>query len=261
MPIIESILSNLPNLPSNSKMVNDNGKISFDREKYDNSIYDALSSLTNRYFESFLYNPDFNILGAGGYTPITQASGSDIEVVSNWYLINDGGFNNFTVTPKAYTSVNKSPSGSLNYLNIAANVIDEPLYIYNLNYSTGVQQFNSASKYNDQLLTISIAYRNNTEKVCAVAVEAFISTVGKVDCPVIYLEPSRLIMATQLKIPDLRDIDLGPSPNVQFRFYLQQENAEPIDVDLFYIKGEIGDTPTALQFDHIIEQLRCQNLT
>jgi len=261
MPLIQSTLDTLSSLPINSKIVDDNGKMSIERERYDNEIFQAVNSLYNRGFNSFIYNPDFNLLGAGGYTPITQADGSDVETVSNWYVVNGGGTNAYIITPTPYPFANKSPSGSLNFLNVKVSALDAPLYLYNLNYSTGAQQFNAATKYNGQQLAFSIAYRNNTLEATELSVSATIPNIGTVETAPLYLEPSRFFVSNLLKIPDMEDIDLGPNPVVQFRVNINNLFGMPADFDLFYIKGEVGSSPTSLQFDHILEQLRCQNLT
>lgn len=261
MPLIQATLERLSSLPVNSKIVDDNGKMSIERERYDNEIFQAVNSLYNRWFGTFIYNPDFNLLGTSGYTPITQADGSDVETVSNWYLVSGGGANAYTITPTPYPFANKSPSGSLNFLNVKVATLDTPLYLYNLNYSTGVQQFNAATKYNAQQLAFSIAYRNNTATAIELSVSATISNLETVETPPLYLEPSQFFTANLLKIPDMGDADLGTNPVVQFRLNINNLFGSAADFDLFYVKGEVGNSPTSLQFDHILEQLRCQNLT
>ncbi|MFY4731402.1 hypothetical protein [Nitrospira sp. BLG_2] len=261
MPLIQAPLNKLSKLPVNSKIVDDEGKMSIERERYDNEIFKAVNSLYNRGFSSFIYNPDFNLLGASGYTPITQADGSDVETVSNWYVVNGGGATTYTIVPTPYPFANKSPSGSLNFLNVKVATLDSALYLYNLNYSTGVQQFNGATKYNGQLLTFSVAYRNNTLEATELSISASIPNIGLVETAPLYLYPGKFFVANQLKIPDMGDVDLGANPVVQFRLNINNLFGTPADFDLFYVKGEIGSSPTILQFDHILEQLRCQNLT
>lgn len=261
MPLIQTPLNRLSKLPINSPVVDSEDKLSIERERYDNEIFKSVNSLSNRGFDSFLYNPDFNLLGAGGYTPITQADGSDVETVSNWYVVTGGGANAYTIVPTAYPFANKSPSGSLNFLNVKVASLDSPLYLYNLNYSTGAQQFNAATKYNGQQLAFSIAYRNNTTEATELSISAAIPNVGVVESPPFYLDVGKFFVANRLLIPDLGDIDLGADPVIQFRVNVNNLFGVPADFDLFYIKGEVGGTPTSLQFDHILEQLRCQNLT
>lgn len=261
MPLVQETLNKLSKLPINSPVVNSEGKMSIEREKYDNEIFKAVNSLFNRGFSSFIYNPDFNLLGASGYTPITQADGSDVETVSNWYVVNGGGATTYTIVPVPYPFANKSPSGSLNFLNVKVATLDSALYLYNLNYSTGTQQFNAATKYNGQQLAFSIAYRNNAAKATELSISATIPNIGTVETAPLYLEPGRFFVSNLLKIPDMEDIDLGPNPVVQFRVNINNLLGAPADFDLFYIKGEVGSSPTSLQFDHILEQLRCQNLT
>lgn len=261
MPLIQAPLDRLSDLPVNSKIVDDEGKMSIERERYDNEIFKTVNSLNNRGFSSFLYNPDFNLLGAGGYTPITQADGSDVETVSNWYVVNGGGATTYTIVPTPYPFANKSPSGSLNFLNVKVATLASSLYLYNLNYSTGAQQFNAATKYNGQQLAFSIAYRNNTTEATELSISATIPNIGTVESAPFYLDVGKFFTANLLKIPDMEDIDLGANPVVQFRLNVNNLFGVPADFDLFYVKGEVGSSPTCLQFDHILEQLRCQNLT
>jgi hypothetical protein len=261
MPLINSIPINLSNLPLNSKTVDASQKLTVERERFDNDTFQTTDSLANRSFPSFLYNPDFNILGSGGYTPITQGDGTDVQLVSNWYLSNGGGTNAYTITPTPYPSGDKSPSGSLNYLNFNVTSMDSPLYLYNLNYSTGAQQFNAASKYNGQLLSLSMAYRNNTANSIKVRFSADIPVLGESPSYAFTLQPDSFFSGVNIQIPNLGATNLGTNPKIQFRFKLENLYGAPVNFDLFYLKGEVSDSPTLLQFDHILEQLRCQNLT
>lgn len=259
MPLFNSIRLKLSNLPINTPIVSDTGKFSFEGESFNNDVYINLNSIMSRSFPSFLYNPDFNILGAGGYTPVTQADGTDAELVSNWFIASGGGTNTYTITPTAYTPTEKSPSGSLNYLNVDIANQDSALYFYNINYPS-VAQFNAASKYNGQLLALSVGYRNNSGNAIKVNFTADVPTLGAIASQAFTLKPDAFFASGSIQIPNLEGVNLGANPYIQFRLNIQSTYGLPANFDLLYIKGEISNTPTLLEFDHVLEQLRCQNL-
>lgn len=219
------------------------------------------NSLIQRQNPSQLLNSNFNILSANSTLPVTPAQGSNYELVKQWYLVNGGGTNNYTITPTAYTNV---ASGLSNYyLNVQIPTQDSPLYLYNLNYSL-TSQFNSIAAINQQPVTFSWSIINNLSNVAGMQFSVALSTGAE------YL--SKFIYLTQGRGPNgdnsltLDPIDLtgdaySPSDIAQFRVYFSQVSNSPIDLNVAYIKAELSEMPSPLEINPVLESYLCTNLT
>lgn len=237
-------------------------KLTFAFEGFLNSVYRSASSLLNRSFPCILLNPDFNILSANGLSPVTPAQGSDYEVISNWFLINGGGANDYTITPTLYTQIQYAGTGSRYYLNVQVPTLDSPLYLYNLNYSL-TNQFNSVGAYNRKKITFSAIIRNNSTEDQKVRFSMYINPTGEtVQGRGIFLQPGMINeIATTIDVPDLNNVDISTDAYAQFQFNIEDIYGQPMDMDIFYLKAELSNYATPLEVNHILENLLCTNLS
>lgn len=249
--------------------LNDNGfRINKDYEGFLTDIFNLSDSLKDRQFAHTTRNPDFNLLGTNGYTPITETDGNDVEFSDKWNVFSGAG-NAYEITPKAYPSVGFSPSGSNNFINFITTVKNSELYFYNKNYST-TGQFNSVGQYSGKKITFSTIIKNNNNNNATFNFSAFINDVtgvvsNLIESSSITLRPGYNLGAMTIQIPELRGLAYGANPFIQLRFNLKNLNGDLIDpsldCDIFYLKSEISDNASFLYVDHILEQLICNNLT
>ncbi len=234
-------------------------KVGREFEKFFNNLKNNTQSLINRSFPCELINPDFGILSANGTNPVTEADGTNFELVANWY-IETGVGNAYTMTPTAYTNIPLSGTGSNYYLNLNIPTLNDYLYLYNLNYSL-TNEFNSLSKYNGQTITFSSVIKNNDATVRPkIRFSAYIDGYGDVQGSGVYLEPDAYnLMSTSLKIPDLRDQVIA-GEQVQFRFNIEDLNGGTADFDIYYLKAELSNYATPLTVNHVFEQFMVTNL-
>jgi hypothetical protein len=237
-------------------------KLTFSFEGFFNSIYRSAYSLLNRSFPCILLNPDFNILSANGTAPITPAQGTNYEVVSNWFLMNGGGSNNYTITPTAYSNVQYAGTGSRYFLNINVPTLDSPLYLYNLNYSL-TDQFNSVGAYNRKKVTFSAIMKNNSSESQKARFNLYINSTGQtVQGGGIFLQPNMMNeIVTTIEVPDLNNMPITPGSYIQPQFSIEDIYGSPLDIDLYYLKAEFSNYATPLEVNHVLEQLTCTNLT
>lgn len=265
--IISAVNFNKPaQTPDNkSKTSIAEGTLSTEWEHFHNDIFNNTSSLSNRGLNvpiPLLRNPDFNILSANNYDPVTPLEGSDYEVVGNWFLVNGGGTNDYTITPTAWNSTDNSPTGSLNYINVDITTQDSPLYFYNVNYSTdSPQQFNGAAKYNGQIVTMSMVYRNNTDNEIQCQFTTDTPGYGLTHSAQFTLKNTRNFIAARLLFPNFDGTSLTPPYLTQFRFNISNIFETAANFDIIYLKTEISNVATPLQIDHTLEQLICNALT
>jgi len=258
--IFGTLVNKISQFHYNVKVLNDNETISKDYEGFFNDIYKASASLVQRGMPYILRNPDYNILSANGTTSVTPSEGSDYEVVSNWYLINGGGSNSYSVTPTAYTEVPFSPTGSNYYLNFNVDALTNLLYLYNLNYSTS-GNFNSLGKFSGQKVTFSTIIRNNATTSPQISFSADVGGIEEKETPGIFLQPeSYNLIAETMELPTLMDTTLA-GQNTQFRFNIKDLNGGTADFDVYYIKAEMSNLATPLNIDHTLEQLIVDNLS
>lgn len=235
------------------------GKVGREYQKFFNSLRVNTASLVNRSFPSELVNPDFGILSANGTNPVTEADGTNFELVSNWF-IETGVGNTYTMTPTAFTQIPFRGTGSNYFLNINVSDLNDFLYLYNLNYSL-TDQFNSLSKYNAQRVTFSTVIKNNSMTVRPkIRFSANIDGYGDVQGAGIYLNADSYdLISTSIQLPDLRD-QLIAGENVQFRFNLEDLNGGTTDFDIYYLKAELSNFATPLTVNHVFEEFMCNNL-
>lgn len=260
---------NYTNFPNNSSPLREisNGQVrtSFIHEGFYNDTFNLVDSLQNRAFSTELRNPDFNLLGTNGYTPITQADGSGANFSQQWNVFTGGGANAYTITPTPYTMVGYSPSGSNNFVNLAVSALDQALYLYNINYST-TSQFNNVGTYSGKPVTFSTIIENNNDNNATLGFSAFINDVmgltsNEIEFPSLILRPGINVAPMSGKIPDLRGKTLGANPYIEFRFNVKALNNAPLDCNILYLKAELSNYASPLELNHILEQLICDNLT
>jgi hypothetical protein len=237
-----------------------NNQLSFPYEGFLNGLQRSASSLLNRSFPSVTLNPDFNLLSANGLNPVTPAQGSNFEALKNWFVVNGGGGNNYTMTPTAYTQLQYAGTGSRYYLNMQIPSLDSPLYLYNLNYSL-TDQFNNVGAYNRKKLTFSTIIKNNSSVTSKLRFSAFINPTSEtVNGGAMFVKPGFNELATTISIPELKDIPIGSGAYAQLRFNIEDTYDQPLDMDLYYLKAELSNFATPLEVNHVLENLVCNNL-
>lgn len=236
-------------------------QVNYPWEGFFRSIQLAAAGLINRELPSILLNSDFNILSTNGTTPVTPAQGSNYEVIKQWFLVNGGGTNSYTLTPTAYSNVPEDANLSNYFLNVSITDQNSPLYLYNVNYSqTG--KFNSLSQFNSVPVTFSFAANNNTENPVAVWFTVYFSnTAQELSSKVAYLPAGYTNSAVSLAAIDLTGVGYSPADYAQIRCYVQQVNGDPVDLDINYLKAELADTASYLAINPVLEQFICNNLS
>jgi hypothetical protein len=275
--IYGDIVTSIPNIPFNSRVINFyqnttpdmsmgdarklNNGLSFPYEGFFNTIKQKAESINNRAFDCILRNPDFNILSANGAAPVTPAQGTDYEMVSNWFVANTDGANNYVITPTAYPTIPPFGTGSNYFLNVSIPTLNSPFYFYNKNYST-TGQFISSSQTSGQNVTFSAVIKNNTLEQQKVRFSAYLNGESQlIQGQGIFLQPdSYNLIATSLAIPDMKDDVSDMNAFTQFQFSFENDYGTPMDMDIYYLKTEISDLATPLQLNHVLEQLICSNL-
>jgi hypothetical protein len=257
----DTLVRNMSNPPIWSQVSNEQGVASIDYERFFNSTQTNISTLINNAQPYLTINPDFNVLSANNYNPVTDLSPDFTEIVSKWFVDNGLG-NTFALTPVAYTNSQRPISGSNNYINVAISNLTTPITLQNQNFST-TGQFRGDT-YTGQILTFSTVINNNNVSQAhapQLRFQAFITNVGTIRGNSFYLKPNLNYISTRLKIPQFNTANLGASPYTQFQLAIEQANNETLNFDIYYLKSELSDSATPLVVNHILETLICQNLT
>lgn len=256
-----SIVQQISNPPNWSTVSDESGVASIDYQRLFSSLHSNSNSLINRAQEYILRNPDFNLLSANGYNPVTQASPNLTEIVSKWFVSNGAG-NTFSLTPTAYTATQRSASGSVNYLNVVVTTLASTLSLLNQNYST-TGQFR-ADSLSGQLISLSAIIRNNNLSQLKAPLCSFSANTpgfGVTPGEGIFLQTGLNFLTTNIQMPDFGDTNLGANPYTQFQFNIDNAYSENLDFDIFYLKSEVSDLSTPLIVNHILETITCNALT
>ncbi len=235
-------------------------KVSIDYQRFFDDLYTNAASVQNRAFQCQTRNPDFNILSANAYNPVTQASPQDTEIVAKWFVHNGGGANAFTFTPVAFGATEVSVTGSNNYLTVNVTSINQALYLWNQNYST-TGQFNGGNFYSNKTLMFSSIIDNTGNDRTQIRYSAMLGNYQEVKSGIIVLQPGINLIATSIQIPDLSGINLGPNPYMQPRLNIEAISSVSSTFDLYYVKAEVSNLASPLLVDHLLEILACNLLT
>ncbi len=232
-------------------------QISYLYESFFNSLAENTQTLANKSFTNTLRNPDFSFLSANGTNPVTEASGSPFEVVSNWFA-NSGGGNTYTITPTSAATIPFFGTGSNYHLNVNFSNLASTFYMSNLNYSS-TSQFNSIAKYSGKTVTFSgIAISNNANQ-SELNFSANAENIAEYSSAPFYLQEGINLIAVDLNIPDLSGTAANPADKMEFRMNVRGLDGT-MGGDFFYLKSEIANQPTPLQINHTLEQLLITNL-
>lgn len=232
---------------------------------YFRKIEEVVKNLNSQGSPGFLLNPDFNILSANGTAPVTPAQGSNYEVLKQWYIVNGGGGNAYTLTPTAISSIPIAGSSSNYLLNVNATAINTALYLYNLNYSlTGA--FNSIEGFNSSPANFSFVIDNKTSDTQFIQFSAFYSGgtfpdgSNEIFTEELALKPGPQLTYSGLQFPDLTGLSYSPSDFIQFRMYFPRLEGALLDLDIYYVKAEAQSGVSLLQVNPVLQQFICNNL-
>lgn len=265
---LQSLLKSLSSLPIQSNVIsiaqNSSGKfqtrISAHYQQFLKKILSSSNSLVNRGNSGQLLNPNFNILSANGIAPVTPLEGSDYEVIKQWFVVNGGGINDYTLTPTPYSSIQTDGDQSNNYLNIQITDQDSPLYLYNLNYSQA-GQFNSVANINQKPLAFSWSMMNNADSLASMQFSLAFSTGDEIKTPMVFIPPGYYSTSLILPPVDLNGISYSSADFVQPRVYFSQVQGNPVDLSVSYLKAELSDLASPLIVNPVLESYLCANLT
>lgn len=257
---MQNIVAPLANMQINADVINEDGKISTEYQRFFQNNHLYTNSLKNRSFPCTTLNPDFNILSANGTTPVSEGSPNDTEFVKKWFLWSDGGLNDFLLTPTAYSATEQGITGSLYYINMQITTLDEPLYIYNVNYST-TGQFNGAGLYSGEQLAISAAVYNNNPNTPKVRFSVMLSDGTEIESPGLFMQPGMNNVYSVLQMPDFSAVNMGLVPYAQIRLKFEDIYVSNTNLDIYYVKCELSNYATPLQINHIEQILICNAIT
>lgn len=255
-----TLVQQISNAPNWSDVQNQQGVASIDYERFFSTLHENSNSLINRAQEYILRNPDFNVLSANAYNPVTEASPNLTEILNKWFVENGTG-NTFTLTPVAYTATQRSASGSVNYLNVVVDTLATTISLLNQNFST-TGQFR-ADALSGQLISLSAIIRNNNAAQAVAPQLSFSANTpgfGVTNGYGWYLQTGFNFINTSIQMPDFEDVNLGSNPYTQFQLNIEDAFGESLDFDIFYLKAEISNLSTPLVVNHILETFTCNTL-
>lgn len=257
---MQEIVAPLANMQINAEVLNEDGKMSIDYQRFFQNHHLFTEAVKNRAFDCFTLNPDFNLLSSNGTAPVTEGDPNDTEFVKKWFLYNGGGSNAFTLTPTAYSSTEQGITSSLYYINMQITDLDSPLYFYNINYST-TNQFNGAGVYSGEAVTLSAAIYNNNDNTVKCRFSMVLSDDTEILSPAHFLAPGLNVFYSTLIMPDFSTTDLGANPFVQPRLMFEDIYSLNTNLNIYYVKGELSNYATPLQINHIVQLLICNTIT
>lgn len=218
--------------------------------KFDNGVFDAISSLAYISNPSIIVNANFATLGASGITPVTQANGDDAEWSSNWNVVG-AGVSVYSLTSIPYPLGlidNDSPSiiqTSSGYYEgvIISSYTGSGLYFYQ-------RQSNTVRQYQKNFLTYGVLIRNNQNSVKKISMQVYSfydgSSPDLQSDNTIYLQPGLNKITSRVKTMGLNGQTIGAGNYTEFRLSFQDLDDGTADLDLYQLKCEFGKISTLL---------------
>ena len=215
---------------------------------------DVLRTINNHgflYNDHLTVNPDFNWSRTKGNTP-TVADG---EFVEKWNVKANGM--TFSITPTYYTSTQDSSlTGSERYVNVNITTVNSSDFII---YQLIPKKL---SKFQGRKITLSAYIKNNdSNKLKAKFYIGFDLTGGGTDTysaesKAVFVNPDSNEIFATIQCPK---IDTDNQTNVITIAIKLFDLANPVDVDVYYIKPEISDSSTMLHVEHPLEKYKIDN--
>ena len=233
-----------------------NGKLASQFEIFMTRVNENANQLMAVPSSALTLNPDFNFTRTKGTTPTTQADGDDAEFVEQWNVVGATGGNTYTITPTAYTLPAENLTGSKFFVNVNISAMpNAPIYFYNVNYSS---DFDTAILYQRRQIALSMQINNNLSTQPLVRFRAVTdisnqTTTGRA----LYIKPGLTNVGDTLDLPEL---DAASGDFTQLQLVIEDLGGPSADIDLKYIKAEIGSNSYNLGVNHTLEKLKIDNL-
>jgi hypothetical protein len=219
------------------------------------SWFNSLFSNSNQNISAnsyFILNPDFNWSRTKGNTP-TIADG---EFVEKWNVKANGM--TFSITPTYYTSTtNSSFTGSERYVNVAISSVNSNDFVI---YQT-VPKILSLLQNKKATLSASI-YNHNTITVIAKFYIGFDLTGGgtdsySIESGIVELKSGINDIFATVSCPK---ISVDNQTNIITIAVKLVQLGSAVNLDMFFIKPEVGEEKTMFHVEHTLEKLKIDNL-
>ena len=231
-------------------MLNDN-KPSQQWQAWFIDIFNSINNSRALSNDPVTINPDFHWSRTKGNTPTT----TDGSFVEQWNV--KGGGMTYVITPTNYSSTSSGAgTGSARYAHVSITTVNGN------EFSIYQSLPNRLSKLQGKNVTISSSIKNNLpSSVKCYFYIGFDLTGGGTDSysgksKVIYLSNGDNNINATISCPDIGVDNQTNIVTAAIKFY---DLSGPVNLDIFYVKPEVSDSPTALHVDHSLEKYKIDN--
>lgn len=226
-------------------------------QKWFQQIHNIIS--VNSYYgnPSCLLNSDF-YFNSGVSTPTTEADGNGAFFSEKWQVTGAAGAN-YSLTQTAVPANDPDQTGSVTYMKFNVTSWDGSTLLY-LYQSQAGSQF--VRRYQGRNLYMSAKIKNNTQESITIGFRVLVHydpTSKEFKKGTLTINPGINYISAPIKTDMIDDVAVGGSPYVNFGFQFVNLPSGTADLNVYYIKAELADTPTELYIDHALEETRIAN--